>query len=170
MDAKKQSAVPGEQLIIAKPILTAPTIDGVVSEGEYDGAGKVKVKFDKPDTAKGIIPSGIPYLLPPDSLHDLSFEVLTSYDDVNLYVAVVVKDDILWDDSVKPWRDDAVEIFIDADNEANDLALGTPGKEGFQLIMDIGGGTYASDNGEVDWEAAPGLNPQGYVIDSEFHC
>jgi hypothetical protein len=36
-------------------------------------------------------------------------------------------------------RNDDVEVLIDRDNVGNDIQSGLPGKEGFQLLMDVGG-------------------------------
>jgi hypothetical protein len=46
---------------------------------------------------------------------DLSAVWFSSWDDDNLYVWVNVQDDRHVKDSVKPWADDSVEIYIDAD-------------------------------------------------------
>lgn len=60
---------------------------------------------------------------PPDSAEDLSFRFAVAYDDEAFYVAVETTDDQVVADSCEPgsisapaWDDDAVEIFIDGNN------------------------------------------------------
>ncbi len=50
---------------------------------------------------------------------DLSGNYRTAWDNDYLYVYVSVQDDILNNDSVNPWEDDSVEIYIDGGNEKN---------------------------------------------------
>lgn len=48
--------------------------------------------------------------------HDLSGTWRSSWDDQNLYVKVNIVDDRHVKDSAKPWADDSIEIYIDADS------------------------------------------------------
>ncbi|MBI2319621.1 MAG: HAMP domain-containing protein [Betaproteobacteria bacterium] len=59
----------------------------------------------------------------PDSPDDLSFKIYAGFDDQNLYVAVVVKDDDVQTDTAaadskngQTWLDDSVEVFVDGAN------------------------------------------------------
>jgi len=56
------------------------------------------------------------YYQAPASKEDLSASFQALYDSDNLYILVDVTDDDLQNDSDEFWLDDAVEIFIDADN------------------------------------------------------
>lgn len=90
------------------------------------------------------------------------------YDAENLYIAFDVKDDHIINDSPpnSPWFDDDAEILIDGDNVGNDFQVDTPNKEGFQLLINVGGDTFSkAGNDPIDWEAAVGLSPYGYFAE-----
>ncbi len=80
---------------------TAPNIDGQVDSCWADASSYALEKR---------------YYEPPASDADLSASFRTLYDQDNLYVLVDVTDDDLENDSEEFWLDDAVEVFIDADN------------------------------------------------------
>ncbi|UCD53568.1 MAG: tetratricopeptide repeat protein [Phycisphaerales bacterium] len=83
------------------PAKTAPTIDG---------------KADDPWAAAHTYDLRNSYYDAPASEADCSASFRALYDEDNLYVLVDVTDDDLQNDSEEFWLDDAVEIFIDADN------------------------------------------------------
>jgi len=122
-------------------------------------------QLNKPATAPGLVPD---WILPPDNQDDLSYTIYAMYDDENLYIAVDVADDILINDgpTEDPWFDDDAEIFIDGDCVGNDPPWSNGGKEGFQLLMDVGGDAMAvAGNDNIDWESAVGLRPRGYAVE-----
>ncbi|NIM99729.1 MAG: hypothetical protein GTO24_17135 [candidate division Zixibacteria bacterium] len=160
---------PGEQMMTARWAQHgAPVIDGVMGPTEWSAAIPFHVTFSQPTTTPGIIPYWLPS---PDNPDDLSFTVYSMYDEENLYIAVDVADDIIIDDSPDdlPWFDDDVEIYVDGDQEGNDISGNgpdeVPGKEGFQLLKDVGGDSGTNSVDEIDWEAAPGFRPRGYVVE-----
>lgn len=146
-------------LITAPRVAVAPVIDGQVSSGEWSAASPVHVEFSQPGVEPGISRSS-----PPDSEDDLSFDIRTLYDDQYLYVAVVVRDDAIFDDSPgDAWKDDDVEVYIDGDLE---VEVGfTPSAEGFQVLCDVGGDMGGLHEDATDWTAAAGLLATGYVVE-----
>lgn len=172
------AADPGQQEYVARWTDAPPTIDGILDTEEYRDAIPLHVTLDDPTTPPGIVPGGTPYTLPvPDGPEDLSFTIHALYDAENLYVTVDVVDDIVIDDGPMfsgyeaAWEDDDVEIFIDGDNAGNDFQNNKANKEGFQLLMDVGGDAVEVFEGMSPpkapdfWEGAAGLRPNGYVVE-----
>ena len=145
---------------------TPPTLDGVISPGEYSDASPIAVVFDDPNSPPGIVIEG-----GVSDSTDLSFVAYAVYDADNLYIAVDVTDDQIYDDSPDAnWKDDCVGIYIDGDKVNNDVIWPDswpPGnKEGFQLLLDVGGdagGFPLSYN--TDWFGAAGTRTGGYVVE-----
>ena len=94
---KIQAAIPATVREAAQP----PVIDGV-QEGLWSGAGVYK--------------TGNVIYSPVFSEADFSASYRALWDAKNLYVLVNVTDDVLKNDSEEFYLDDAVEVFIDADN------------------------------------------------------
>ena len=155
-NGRKPSSEPGQQTMTARWTDTPAVIDGVIGPGEYSAAIPVRVNFNQPTTTPGIAPShdvgsppyGKSWNLPPDNPADLSYTIYVMYDDEDLYIAVDVADDIIFDDGPmwggveQPFFDDCVTLGIDGDEVGNDLwpwYAPNPGKEGFQVLMDVGG-------------------------------
>jgi len=164
---------PGQQVFIAYPVDgDPPVIDGVLDEDEYEDSMRLRVTFNDPKNPPGHVPAWLPA---PQNWADLSYMFYAVYDEDNLYIAVDVRDDFVIDDGPDcwgkfPWYDDDVEIFVDGDRVRNDIAVEAPGKEGFQLLMDVGGDAWASCgedniNAVIDWDAMPGLRRKGYLIE-----
>jgi len=145
---------------------TPPTLDGLISPGEYSDASPIAVVFNDPDSPPGIVAEG-----GISDSTDLSFVAYAVYDADNLYIAVDVTDDQIYDDSPDAnWKDDCVEIYVDGDKVNNDVIWPDswpPGnKEGFQLSLDVGGdagGFPLSYN--TDWFGAAGTRTGGYVVE-----
>lgn len=168
---------PGQQVYIAYPVDDdPPVIDGVLGKDEYKDAMPLRVTFNDPTTPPGIISYGgeNPEFALPDNQRDLSFKLYGLYDEEYLYIAVDVRDDELWADGIPgwglshediPWGDDCVELYIDGDDEADDISSGVPGKEGFQIIKGWGGGELTTSNDAILWEAASGDCRRGYVVE-----
>jgi len=121
---------------VAMPFATPPTIDGFIdlaggeswvysSSAQPDGTSYWTVSFDEnldDLVAGGDLTSGQGPLFE----EDIGFSIWVGYDSNNLYVAVRVIDDLLYDDTAAPnsqngntWEDDSVEVFIDGDNSNN---------------------------------------------------
>jgi len=164
----KQTSEPGQQTYTARWTKTPAAVDGVIGPGEYSAAIPCHVELNKPSTAPGLVPD---WILPPDNQDDLSYTIYAMYDDENLYIAVDVADDYIINDGPDdwgklPWFDDDVEILLDGDEVGNDMQEGQPGKEGFQLLMDVGGDAFTQAGDDtIDWEAAVGLRPRGYLVE-----
>ena len=155
----------GRRLITASLIAVPPAIDGTASPAEWSAATPVHVEFNQPDVPPGTIPAliadrGHP---PPDSEDDLSFDFQALYDDLYLYVAVVVRDDAIFDDSSdNRWQDDFAELGFDGDRRANDIELSG---ETFLLACDVGGDRSGWHADEHDWIAAVGRQATGYTVE-----
>jgi len=180
--ADQQTTEAGKQVITARRTTKPVVIDGVFSPGEWSAAIPVHVNAVKPDSAPGLVPwQGLPYALnPPDNQDDSSFTIYAMYDDDYLYVAVHVADNtIISDNPDLPFLDDDVEIYIDGDNQLDDLNairdvpdwFGVlPNNEGFQLVTTSGNvrAVYPSPVVEVNWDSYAGLRPRGYVIENRI--
>ncbi len=99
------------------------TLDGASTSAEYGGFVGVQVSPGNPDGSKGsawILDFGAP--LAWDSSEDNSFTFLLSHDDNYLYVGVNTKDDVVNsdDDNGSFWKDDAIEMVVDALSDGYD--------------------------------------------------
>jgi hypothetical protein len=161
------------QMLGDKPVATArytttpPTVDGQMGADEWSAAIVEHVDFDSPTVPPGII---LPDFLPaPESQADLSFDIRALYDDDNLYVAIAVADDIVIHDSENWVDDDSVQLWLDGDREVDSSEEYGPGIEWNEIGSDVNGDTFCqacSIFGQVfDWESAPGLTANGYVIE-----
>ena len=113
----------------ALPVEMAPNIDGVIEPGEWQraagGAGDWKISNAKDVNGDSVLRGGSigDAGTPPANDQDLSFNVYTSYDAENLYIAVRVNDDKISVDNAEAgssngttWMDDSIEVFVDGDN------------------------------------------------------
>ncbi len=115
--AQKQDAE-GNQLIEAPYTSVPPTIDGILSPGEWEGAESNYVDF----LTLGVAGNAGPGVS--DGVEDCSYTFSVMYDANYLYIAVAVKDDLYistnygqrlqWDMPVT-WENDAIEYFFDGD-------------------------------------------------------
>src|SRR5262249_46969040 len=122
----------------------SPILDGRITSGEYGPA--VEARFDDEANPGRMYAWGKSRSKTPD---DLSVHVYTAYTDRALYLAFRVRDqfvDASELDAKTPHWNDAVEVYIDGDQVANDLSpvwANVPHRwghrEGFQLIADVVG-------------------------------
>lgn len=157
-------------LVVAAPKKTAePALDGVIANGEY--AGVLHVSFDRElDDNPGRIQFHNNY---DDTDEDMSFNMYTAHTDTALYLAFDVKDDFLDiqdEDAEQPWENDAVELFINADGDSEDMIPGTgrtSGAEGFQIIADAVGHQFFGNGGInlVDFQVGTKITGTNYVIE-----
>jgi len=180
--ADQQTTEAGKQVMTARRTTKPVVIDGVFSPGEWSAAIPVHVNAVKPDSAPGLVPwQGLPYALnPPDNQDDSSFTIYAMYDDDYLYVAVEVADNKIFSDNPDlPFLDDDVEIYINGDNQLDDLNairdvpdwFGVlPNNEGFQLVTSAGNvrALYPSPVVQVNWDSYAALRPRGYVIENRI--
>ncbi|MCJ7779155.1 MAG: hypothetical protein MUP16_12695, partial [Sedimentisphaerales bacterium] len=82
----------------------APVIDGTADEGIWPVPDACRYKLEN------VIYSSV------SSASDLSADYRAMWDQNNLYLFVDVRDDVLKNDSDEYYNDDAIEVFIDADN------------------------------------------------------
>src|SRR5262249_11613965 len=96
----------------------------------------------------------------------------------SLFLAFQVRDQFVHPGDAKdanPVANDAVEVFINGDQVANDLTFvynATPlrNHEGFQLVADAGGHQYASPESitSAEWKVANSRTPDGYIVEFEI--
>jgi WD40 repeat protein len=148
----------------------APTLDGRIGPDEY--GLPVEVRFDD-GRNPGVFWSHSPARS--KTLGDYSYRMHTAYTTKALYVTFEVRDQDVRVNSLAarhPHLNDSVELFIDADQVANDLsAVDRAGnREGFQIICDADGHRYtsAANLTNADWKATSLRVSGGYVIEFEI--
>lgn len=104
----------GGKSIKAPKVSTPPTIDGVIHSSEYPGAVEQKVDWysGMPSDYDDLWEAG-----------DLAMSAWVEHDDVYIYVAINVIDDVVVTDTLpipgtvggNTWEDDGVEIYFDSD-------------------------------------------------------
>lgn len=138
-DTCGQANVPGEMAIVRFPYTI--TVDGKLDEAAWSDPLVIwqHVVDDEQN--------------PADSEADLSYDFAVLADSDNLYIGARVKDDVLHaDGTAEAYKDDALEVYVDAGNEKNDtqqpstpdwLAPG-PDDNDAQWVANIDGDKYAA--------------------------
>ena len=164
----------------ATPLPVPPEIDGVIDTVEWRSAngatGNWRISFNANQT--NMVRGGV-LIFGPDLLDatDLGCQMYAGYDTNNLYIAVRVTDNALYDDSVtaesangKTEEDDSVELHIDPMN-AN-AATNSPGSVGGRYAIALNNAyagsqtaTYGTDNA---WYARASRNATDTGYDAEF--
>ncbi len=164
----------------ATPLPVPPEIDGVINTAEWQNAngatGNWRISYDANQT--NMVRGGI-LLFGPDLLYtaDLGCQVYAGYDTNDLYIAVRVTDDALYDDSVtaesaggKTEEDDSVELYIDPLN-ANDATY-NPGSIGGRYAIALNNAYAGSQVGGYGasgaWYARAAANDIWTAYDVEF--
>ncbi|MCI0539209.1 MAG: hypothetical protein L0Z50_28715 [Verrucomicrobiales bacterium] len=159
---------------------TAPTIDGVIEQTEWNRAGggaeywQVYPDANLEDGIRG----GVLGLgeVPADN-DDLSIAIWTGFDADYLYVAVRVRDSSAQSDSAEAdsangntWEDDSVEVFVDADNANADRWAAD--QTGGQYVITVNNAYRENEAGNpgygesAAWFAKTSKTDTGY--DAEF--
>ncbi len=165
---------------VAMPLPEPPTIDGYIDidGGESwvyaggtqpDGQPYWTMRFDE-NAEDFVMGANVATGDGPLFDEDFGADIWVGYDNENLYVAVRVIDDVLFDDSAEAgsqngetWHDDSVEVFVDGDNSnypERDTAGDKP--EGWES-----GGQYVVTINNAYREAEAG-NP-GYGPDAAWY-
>ncbi len=110
-------------LMVPKVANNSISLDGATTSAEYGGFTGVNVTPGNPDGTKGsawILDFGEP--LSWDGNADNNFTYFLAHDDNYFYVGVNTKDDVVNSDDPNGafWRDDAIEIVVDALNDRLD--------------------------------------------------
>lgn len=173
---------------MALPMPDAPTIDGILDDGEWSYAGGAAQNFwrviydeNQEDLFRGGGP-GDGNALEPFDATDLQYNIYAGIHDDDLYIAVEVTDDWINTDGPEAesengqtWTDDSVEIFIDGDNSNFDERS----TNGAPEVIDTGGQFVITANnayrdaeagnpgyGKNDaWYARTDLSDDGYVAE-----
>ncbi|MBI1389770.1 MAG: hypothetical protein GC154_15130 [bacterium] len=169
VEATYGNMILGPRSYTAPLVSTAPTVDGVISAGEYGTASEIKIN---PHTGNY---DGVDEWELGD--HDWSAWVVHTTD--KLYVAVAVTDDAISTDAAaagsvdgETWTDDSVEMFLDTDASDTNGSGGRNGNqwEG-QFVMTANGAVRSAEaSGAVfganeQWFAATKTTSTGYVVE-----
>ncbi len=139
-------------LMVPKVANDSVILDGAATSAEYGGFVGVQVSPGNPDGTKGsawILDFGDP--LAWSGVADNSFTFFLSHDDKYLYVGVNTKDDVVNsdDENSQFWRDDAIEMVVDALSYGYDTAAHT--------VDEYGGHNYVNYQGRFsDWDDVAG--------------
>lgn len=145
-----------------------PVLDGVIGAGEYAGTPlHVSFLLDDDENPGRLHPQLIGFDWE-DSDEDLSYDLYAAHTSSALHLGFRVFDDILdiqdidWD---TPWENDAIELFVNADNDPEDMtpADRTSTPEGFQIISDALGNQLRAD--VIPFQVGTKLLDDGYVIE-----
>lgn len=186
---------------IVNTTITAPmvadgsiTLDGNVSGSEYGG---FQARNVLPGSADGTIGNawilGFAQSKGWDGANDSSFSFWVAHDTEFLYIGVDVKDDTVRSNDPNPqfWKDDAIEIIIDANNDRANVNT----DQSAEFFNDYGGHSYVNYEGRfsrwdeaaeepiigwanaVDWTYAEngqvwgvgGETPTGWSMEAKFH-
>ncbi len=147
----------------------SPILDGQIGPDEY--GSPLYIEFTR-DANPGRLISGTV-----QNPEDLSYHVFAAHDNQALYVAVRVRDDVLVvndADARNPWRNDAVQIFLDGDLAPGDFLQRAQdprySREGFEVIADIAGHrkTFCDDFPDEAWSAVTRKFDDGRGYVTEF--
>jgi hypothetical protein len=95
-----------QKLMLTPKTYTNPIIDGMIDDiWQYAARDSVLHCWQ--------------YRTPPSSLSDFSAEFRILWNDNNLYLLVIVMDDIINTSNTQWWENDAIQIYIDGGNERN---------------------------------------------------
>ncbi|MCI0533752.1 MAG: hypothetical protein L0Z50_00845 [Verrucomicrobiales bacterium] len=117
------SSLVGTTLMVPKVANGSINLDGTASSAEYGGFEGVTVT---PGNADGTPGNAWILNFPDDRVwggpEDSSFTYWLAHDDDNLYIGVEAKDDVVTSDDPNAafWKDDAIEIVVDALNDRLD--------------------------------------------------
>src|SRR5262249_54537629 len=147
--------------------------DGRIDTGEYGPA--IAVRFDDESNPGRLWAWGTSRRKAPD---DLSIRLHASHTGRSLFLALQVRDQLVHPGDAKdanPVANDAVEIFINGDQVANDLTFVSNGSpirnhEGFQLVADVVGRQYATPDSisNSEWKVGTSRTPDGYIVEFEI--
>jgi len=164
--------------------ITAPVIDGEVNVKDANewrfAAGNSDYWHVFPDdrgfAADGIRGGELTAGQNPDNIDDLSFKVYAGFDDQNLYVAVIVKDEDVQTDTAaadskngNTWEDDSVEVFVDPANANADRWAKT--QKGGQYVITANNAYREAEAGDpgfganAAWFAKTARTDTGYAAE-----
>jgi len=155
-----QAQEPTTMTAVAPLAATTPTLDGVISPGEWTDANSYY--FDGTDQLRpGWVAEGVA-LTPAD----WSCTFYVKHDTRYIYIATVVTDDVIQNDSgTNQWDDDAMEIYFDPNN-SNSNPKESTATGGFQMSYkseDAGG--VGGQGLNVWWWAKAAIAAPGYTVE-----
>jgi hypothetical protein len=158
---------------VSKFASTAPTIDGVLASGEWDGA--LTIEIDATDEIPpGVVSADSSPIDPPgiQTRDDFNATIYVMNDATNLYVAVDVHDDVLVFSKSALHQNDSAEVRVDGNfsrlnpKEGNDLGYSANirGDNGDNSGLPTGGVAVAAPKSDNSgWVAEYSLPIAGFV-------
>jgi hypothetical protein len=157
------------ELIIKAPKQgTAVVLDGVISPSEYS-ALPFHVSFIDDENPGRFHPNPVLQQDYDNTDADMSYDLYAVHTETVLYLGFRVYDeflDIQDEDFDTPWENDAIELFMDPDNDPTDMIPDTGREstpEGFQIVADAVGHLLRDDI--IEFTAGTSLLEDGYVIE-----
>ena len=163
--------------LVVTAVPNPPTLDGVIDLGEY-GPIAYEMTLDKIAVDGGTFYTGSEGFVLPSSDADLSSVWYLAYDADNLYVAGIVRDDIVYDDKNGAGLNmtDALQFMIDSTGAFADGLDNNPGTDSSVTIHDIAPDAVAASGAEYleHWGAtgtwdrvqvAGSLSADGYIVE-----
>jgi hypothetical protein len=142
------------------PLATViPTLDGIISPGEWTDANSYT--FDGTDQLRPGWNDTAAALRPPSNW---SCTFYVKHDANNVYIATVVTDDVISNDTgASLWDDDTMEIYFDSNNSNSSPKEGTA--TGFQISYNSGDTISGGQGYNTWWWAKARIAPPGYIIE-----
>ena len=153
---------PTTMTAVAPLTFTSPTLDGVISPGEWADANSYY--FDGTDQLRpGWVDTGGPL-----TAADWSCTFYVKHDTKYVYIATVVTDDVIMNDSgTNQWDDDAMEIYFDPNNSNSNPKEN--GVMGFQISYKSEDAWGAGGRGlNLWWWAKAVIAPPGYTVEFQI--
>ena len=157
------------ELIIKAPKQAAAVVlDGAISPNEYS-APPFHVSFIDDENPGRFHPNPALQQDYDNTDADMSYDLYAAHTDSMLYLGFRVYDeflDIQDEDYDTPWENDAIELFMDPDNDPTDLIPDTGREstpEGFQIVSDAVGHLLRDDI--IEFTAGTNTLTDGYVIE-----
>src|SRR5262249_38181256 len=150
---------------------TSPVADGRIDPGEYGPA--IEARFDDDANPGRMYAWSKSRRKSPD---DLSVRIHAAHTDRSLFLAFQVRDQVVLTRGAKEadTMNDAVEVFIDGDQVANDQTFIDPldpaeNREGLRLVSEAVAGqwTVPESIANEEWKVGTSRTPDGYIVEFE---
>lgn len=142
----------------------APTIDGVLSSGEWGNALKIRVDATD-EVPPGVVSADSGPIVPPglQPIEDFNATIYVMNNATHLFIAIDVNDDVLIFSKADLWRNDSAEIRIDSNFSRSNPKEGVPNGYSANVRGDNGAQSDIPPGAEVVASVKP-LN-NGWVLE-----
>jgi hypothetical protein len=150
---------PTTMTAVAPLATVTPTLDGIISPGEWTDANSFT--FDGTDQLRPGWNDTAAALRAPSNW---SCTFYVKHDANNVYIATVVTDDVISNDTgASLWDDDTMELYFDSHNSNSSPKEGTA--TGFQMSYNSGDTISGGQGYNTWWWAKARIAPPGYIIE-----